>query len=63
MPTLSITISTAQAQRLRAAAIEAGYPGTDAGAVDWITEWMKQTVLTIERRKAQEAVAPPPDFT
>ena len=67
MATITLTIPDAASVRLIAAAGRAGYPTTAAGVQAWLKDWMRETVLTSERAKAQadaEATIPAtdPDF-
>ena len=62
MPVLSITLTAAQAMRVRTAAAVVGYPATDAGVQQWVIDWMKDTVRALEKREAEKLVAAPADF-
>jgi len=51
--TINVTIPDAAAVRLRAAAARAGYTADAAGVQAWLKDWMRETVLSSERAKAQ----------
>lgn len=59
---ITLTLTPAQTTRVRAAAKEVGYPETDAGVQQWIVDWLKDSVRSIERRRAEAQVPPVADF-
>lgn len=65
MPSITLTFSASQAQRLQDALSASDYPTTLAGAKSLITDWLRNYVRDYERIKAQkdalDAVSEPAD--
>lgn len=65
MPTITLTISAAEAQRVQDALSASDYPATMAGAKSLLTDLLRNYVRDYERAKAQEdalaAVSEPAD--